>query len=250
MIVPADVIHVFIGYDSRQTVLFNIAQHSIIRHCSQPVSITPIKLSHLKGIFERERLAIQSTEFSFSRFLTPYLMNYQGWALFMDCDIIARGDLSKLWASRDDRYAVQCVKHDHQPNNTVKFLGEQQTSYQKKNWSSVMLMNCAKCNALTPNYVNTASGLELHQFKWLESDDLIGELPREWNFLVDYYKHDDAAQLLHYTDGGPYYAASRHVDFAEEWFENYRDANGSADSTYLTLSEAARESAEGMADST
>jgi lipopolysaccharide biosynthesis glycosyltransferase len=239
-----DIIHVFIGYDSRQTVLFNIAQHSIIRHCSRPVTITPIKLSHLIGTFERERLAIQSTEFSFSRFLTPYLRNYEGWALFMDCDVIARSDLAELWALRDDRYAVQCVKHDHQPTGTVKFLGEQQTSYPKKNWSSVMLMNCGKCTALTPNYVNTASGLELHQFKWLESEELIGELPRHWNFLVDYYKHDETAKLLHYTEGGPYYADFRNVDFAGDWFENYRDANSSGDSTYLDLAEAATKAAD------
>ena len=31
-----------------------------------------------------------------------------------------------------------------------------------------MLMNCRKCTTLTPDYVNKASGLELHQFKWLE----------------------------------------------------------------------------------
>jgi lipopolysaccharide biosynthesis glycosyltransferase len=242
MIPTRELIHVFIGYDSRQTALFNVAQHSIIRHCSKPVSIIPIKLSHLRGIFEREKLAIQSTEFSFSRFLTPYLCGFEGWALFMDCDVIARGDLAELWALRDERYAVQCVKHDHQPSSSMKFLGEQQTQYEKKNWSSVMLMNCAKCTTLTPDYVNTASGLELHQFKWLESEELIGEIPRAWNFLVDYYAHDEAAKLLHYTSGGPYYADYRNVDFAEEWFENYRDANQTADSDYLALTEAARQS--------
>ena len=83
------------------------------------------------------------------------------------------------WALRDDRYAVMCVKHDHNPTEDVKFLGEKQTRYQKKNWSSVMLFNCAQCKALTPDYVNTASGLELHQFKWLTSDEEIGALLRE-----------------------------------------------------------------------
>jgi lipopolysaccharide biosynthesis glycosyltransferase len=242
MSAPDDVIPIFIGYDSRQAVLYNVSAHSIIRHSSRPVSITPIKLEHVGHIFNRPRVAVQSTEFSFSRFLTPYLRGYQGWALFMDCDTVVRTDINELWKLRDDRYAVMCVKHDHQPTTTVKFLGEQQTSYNKKNWSSVMLMNCAKCTALTPEYVNTATGLELHQFKWLESDDLIGELPREWNFLVEYYKHDDNAKLLHYTEGGPYYEATRHVDFANEWFKDFAIANSSGDSDVHALAKAAKES--------
>jgi lipopolysaccharide biosynthesis glycosyltransferase len=238
-------IHVFIGYDSRQAVLYNVAQHSIVRHCSAPVSITPIKLEHVRGVFDRPKVAVQSTEFSFSRFLTPYLHNYQGWALFMDCDVIVRADLAELWALRDDRYAVQCVKHDHQPTSTVKFLGEQQTRYEKKNWTSVMLMNCAKCTALTPEYVNTASGLDLHQFKWLASDDLVGALPREWNFLVEYYRHDENAKLLHFTEGGPYYEATRNVDFAHEWWDAFAIANRSGDSEVWTLADAAKKAKPG-----
>jgi lipopolysaccharide biosynthesis glycosyltransferase len=236
-------IPVFIGYDNRQQVLYNIAQHSIIKNCSRPVSITPIKLQHLDKLFTRDRQSNQSTEFSFTRFLTPYLAGYRGWAIFMDCDVIVRGDLAELWKLRDERYAVQCVKHDHQPTNSVKFLGEPQTRYEKKNWTSVMLMNCAKCTALTPEYVNTASGLELHQFKWLESDELIGALPRDWNFLVEYYRHDEAAKLLHYTEGGPYYAATRHVDFAADWYDYFRDANSSGDSTFEDLTDAAHDDA-------
>jgi hypothetical protein len=235
-----DLIHVFIGYDSRQAVLYNVAQHSIIQRCSRPVAITPIKLGHLESVFNRPRLATQSTEFSISRFLTPHLRGYEGWAIFMDCDVVVRSDLAELWSLRDERYAIQCVKHDHQPTASVKFLGEQQTRYEKKNWTSVMLMNCARCTALTPEYVNTASGLELHQFKWLESEDLIGEIPRDWNFLVEYYKHDDGAKLLHFTEGGPYYEAQQDVDFAEAWLREYRDANSSGDSDFLALTERAK----------
>lgn len=237
-----DLIRVFVGYDSRLPVLFNVAQHSIIRHCSKPVAITPIKLTHLQGIFNRERVSLQSTEFSFSRFLTPYLCNYQGWALFMDNDMVVRTDLAELWKLRDDRFAVQCVKHDHRPVHTVKFLGEKQTPYQKKNWSSVMLMNCAKCKTLTPEYVNTASGLELHQFKWLESEELIGSLPMQWNFLAEYNKHDDSAKIVHYTEGGPYFAATRDIDFAETWFDNFRDGASCVDSDYAALAAAAAKS--------
>jgi len=222
-------------------VLYNVAQHSIIRHATRPVAITPIKLTHLGHVFSRDRLAIQSTEFSFSRFLTPYLAGYEGWAIFMDNDVVLRDDVVKLWSVRDDRYAVQCVKHDHQPSSSVKFLGEPQTQYNKKNWSSVMLMNTEKCKALTPAYVNSASGLELHQFKWLPSEDLIGELSMEWNFLVEYYKHDDAAKLVHYTEGGPYYAATRNVDFAEDWLDNFRDGASCVDSDFAALARIAGE---------
>jgi hypothetical protein len=238
---PPDMIHIFIGYDARQAVLYNVAHHSIVQRSSLPVSITPIKLGHLRHVFDRPRLSVQSTEFSFSRFLTPYLRNYEGWAIFMDCDVVVRADIAELWALRDERYAVQCVKHDHQPTSTVKFLGEQQTRYEKKNWTSVMLMNCARCTALTPEYVNTASGLDLHQFKWLKSDDEIGALPRDWNFLVEYYKHDEAAKLVHYTEGGPYYEATRHVDFANDWLAEFEAANSSGDSDVFALTAAARD---------
>ncbi|HET9232337.1 MAG TPA: hypothetical protein VFO00_13695 [Vitreimonas sp.] len=235
-----DRIHAFIGYDSRQTALFNVAQHSLIRHCSAPVSITPVILQHLGHVFNRPAQSVESTEFSLSRFLTPYMRGYEGWALFIDCDVLIRADLAELWALRDERYAVQCVKHDHRPASDTKFLGKTQTRYEKKNWSSVMLMNCAKCSALTPEYVNTASGLELHQFKWLASDELIGELPREWNFLVEYYEHDEHAKLLHFTEGGPYYKATRNVDFADEWWREFAIANGSGDSDVWSLADAAK----------
>ena len=102
----------------------------------------------------------------------------------MDCDMLVLDDIAKLWAFRDDKYAVMCVKHEHEPKEEKKFLGTTQTRYEKKNWSSVMLFNCAKCTALTVDYVNTASGLELHRFNWLGSDDLIGEIPHQWNLLV------------------------------------------------------------------
>ena len=112
-------------------------------------------------------------------------MNYQGWALFLDCDQLMLGDVADLWRLRDEKYAVQVAKHDYQPQEEKKFMGAVQTKYVKKNWSSVMLMNCDKCKSLTPDYVNSATGLQLHQFKWLENDDLIGEIPLEWNWLVD-----------------------------------------------------------------
>jgi len=212
-------LQVFIGYDPRESVAYSVLSHSIQRRASKPVSVTPLALNQLSGIYTRERNPLQSTDFSFTRFLTPYLSNYQGWSVFMDCDMIVLDDIANLFALADDRYAVMVVKHNHQPKEDTKFLGAQQTKYEKKNWSSVMLFNNAKCKALTPDYINKASGLELHQFKWLESDDLIGEIPHKWNHLVDYDEPDSNASLVHFTIGGPYFKEYRSCEYSEEWLE-------------------------------
>ena len=135
----------------------------------------------------------------------------------MDCDMLMRADVAKLWKLRDERYAVQVVQHDHRPREEVKFLGQAQTQYPKKNWSSVMLFNNPRCTALTPEYVSTASGLELHQFRWLPEESLIGNLPRRWNHLVGYHAHDPDAALVHYTLGGPYFDEYGQCDYADEW---------------------------------
>ena len=216
-------INIFIGYDSKERVAYNVLSHSIIQNSTKPVAITPIALNHLKDDFVRERNNLSSTEFSFSRFITPHLMNYQGWALFMDCDMLMKADINELWRLRDDRYAVQVCKHDYTPKSTVKFLNQKQTVYPKKNWSSFMLMNCKKCTALTPNYVNRASGLELHQFKWLESDKLIGEIPLEWNWLAGEYEHNVNIKNVHFTEGGPWFTDYEDTDYANDWFKYYSE---------------------------
>ncbi len=210
-------IRVFIGYDPKEAVAYNVLAHSINITSSQPVSITPIMLQQLQEIHDRPRHNLASTEFSFTRFLVPFLCAYEGWAIFMDCDMLVRTDIAKLWDLKDDRFSVQVIKHDHKPKSDKKFLNQTQTKYEKKNWSSVMLMNCAKCKALTPEYVNSASGLELHQFKWLESDDLIGELPHEWNHLVGYDQYNENAMNVHFTEGGPYFDDYRDCEYANEW---------------------------------
>jgi lipopolysaccharide biosynthesis glycosyltransferase len=211
-------IRIFIGFDPRETVAWHVLVHSILRRASRPVSFTPLALSTLRGLMWRERSPLQSTDFSFSRFLVPYLSDYEGWSLFMDCDMLVRADIAQLWDLRDERYAVMCVKHDHRPHEDIKFLGAVQTKYEKKNWSSVMLFNNKRCQALTPDYVNTASGLELHQFKWLASDDEIGELPTEWNHLVGYNAPNAEAKNVHYTLGGPYFREYANCEHALGWF--------------------------------
>ena len=216
-------INIFIGYDSKEKVAFNVLSYSILKNSTKPVSITPIYLDNIKDDFVRERNNLSSTEFSFSRFIIPHLMNYQGWALFMDCDMLMVDDIAKLWRLRDDKYAVQVCKHDYVPKSQTKFLNQVQTVYPKKNWSSFMLMNCKKCSTLTPDYVNKASGLELHQYKWLESESLIGEVPLEWNWLADEYPYKKDVSNIHYTEGGPYFEAYKSCDYADWWFDYYNE---------------------------
>ncbi len=213
-------IQVFIGYDPREAVAFSVLSHSIHARASTPVIIAPLMLSQLKKELWRERHPLQSTDFSFSRFLTPFLSGYSGWSLFCDSDMLMLDDIQKLWDLRDDRFAVQVVKHDHKPTDRTKFLNEPQRPYEKKNWSSVMLFNNAKCAALSIDYVNRASGLELHQFKWLNDDSLIGDLPARWNHLVDYDPVLPASDIsfLHFTEGGPYFDAYKNCGYADLWY--------------------------------
>ena len=213
-----DVVRIFVGFDSKEIVAYHVLCQSILERSSMPVVFSPIVLGNLRGIFERERNPLQSTEFSFSRFLVPYLSDYQGWSMFIDCDMLARADIAELWALRDDSYAAMCVKHDYVPKIETKFLGQTQTKYEKKNWSSMILFNNARCQALTREFVNTATGLQLHQFKWLDSDEQIGAVPVVWNYLVNEYEYREDAKIVHFTDGGPYFEEYRNDDYAEEWF--------------------------------
>lgn len=214
-------LRIFIGYDRRVPILFHVLSHTLLSRSSLPLAITPLVLPHFDDCMQRPLNEMQSTEFSFSRFLTPHLSGHAGWSLFIDNDMIVLDDVAELWKLRDERYAVQVVKHDHRPTESTKFLGQAQTTYQKKNWSSVILFNNSRCRALTPDYVSRASGLDLHQFKWLEDDGLIGELPKRWNHLVDYdppVPVEDLS-LLHYTSGGPYFDETRNCGYASEWLK-------------------------------
>ena len=208
---------VYIGYDPRETVAYHVLSQSILEHASRPVRFTPVDLKTLAGVFQRPLHSLQSTAFSFSRFLTPYLSGFTGWSLFLDCDMLARADIAELFALADDRYAVMVCQHDYTPRDSQKFLDHTQARYDRKNWSSVMLLNNARCRALTPQYVQQASGLDLHQFRWLSGERQIGALPLQWNWLVGEYPYDPAARLAHFTRGGPYFPGYEDCDYADEW---------------------------------
>jgi lipopolysaccharide biosynthesis glycosyltransferase len=210
-------IPIFIGYDPREAIAYHVCSNSIIRHSSQPVSISPLALNILKGYEERHTDG--SNHFIYSRFLVPHLMNYQGWAIFMDGDMILRDDITKLWESRDESKAVQVVKHDYRTRLTEKYLGSKNEDYPRKNWSSVILWNCGHpANArVTPEFIQSSTGAQVHRFTWL-TDDLIGELPKEWNWLDIEYDHNPDAKLIHYTLGTPcFHEFADRGSFSDEW---------------------------------
>ena len=217
-------IPIFIGFDKRERAATNVLIDSLNEFSTSPLSISLLQTHQLinKGFYRRAKDPNQSTDFSFTRFLVPYLMDYNGWAIFMDCDMLCEADITKLWDCRDEKYSLMCVKHKHKPKETIKFLGEKQTQYPKKNWSSMMLLNCSKCKALSIDYVNSASGLDLHRFNWLEKEELIGEIDFRWNHLVDVQEtnKERAKGLLHWTLGGPWFKDQRLMggELAAKWF--------------------------------
>jgi hypothetical protein len=216
------VLNVFIGYDPVESLAFYTLSHSILRRSSIPVSIAPVARNQLKGVYTRKRGPTESTDFSLTRFLVPWLSGFAGWSVYMDCDMLCRVDISQLaaaMAAQPDKGLLVC-KHDYVPTTSRKFLDRVQTKYPRKNWSSLMAFNNERCRALTPEYVNSAAPSDLHRFAWLD-DALIGELPLEWNWLVGEYRHNANAKIVHFTLGGPYFDEYRDCDYAEEWFAEY-----------------------------
>src|SRR5919109_2363516 len=219
----------YIGYDPNETVAYYTLAHSIQRRASIPVRIAPLMQSQLRGIYTRARGPTESTEFSLTRFLVPYLSGYSGWTVFMDCDMLCRADVTELKGlveKQADKAVIVC-KHDYVPKTERKFLDQVQTKYPRKNWSSLMLFNNERCRALSADYVNSASGLELHRFAWMD-DGAIGELPLEWNWLVGEYAYNPAAKIVHFTIGGPYFEAYRDCDYAADWFSEYESMHQAA----------------------
>lgn len=191
-------IRLHLGYDPAETLAWHVLAHSIIRRTTEPLAITPVGNTTLpETLWWRERGPYDSTDFSNARFAVPALQNYEGWALFMDSDMVMFDDIAELWEQRDNQYAVMVVKHTHEPREKTKFLGATQTTYRRKNWSSLMLFNCGHpaCRDLTPKYINSAPGLDLHGFAWAP-DETIGTITGAWNVLSvdkDTVEHPECA---------------------------------------------------------
>lgn len=215
-------LRVFVGWDSREDEAFKVCRHSLHARASGPISVKPLRREVLReqGIYSRNVDALASTEFTYSRFLVPHLAGYQGWALFCDCDFLWLEDVRKLARLADDRYAVMCVHHDHHPPEERKMDGRVQTQYPRKNWSSMVLYNCGHpANAvLTPELVNSETGLFLHRFMWLD-DALIGSIDENWNWLEGWSSTPEGGtpNVIHFTRGGPWFEEWRVVEYADLW---------------------------------
>ena len=216
-------INLYIGYDEREAIAYHVFCHSVIKNTSIPVKITPLVLSQLKEFNETHQ--DRSNDFVYSRFLTPYLNEFNGWAIFADGDMICQADLKELIVMADPNKALMVVKHDYQTKASIKYLGNINENYPRKNWSSVILWNCShpKHKILTPEFVSNQTGKFLHRFSWLDDND-IGELPVEWNWLACEYEKNTDAKLIHYTLGTPCFKDFRDTDMAEIWYDYYESA--------------------------
>jgi lipopolysaccharide biosynthesis glycosyltransferase len=216
---PGGLIPLFSGYDPRESIAYHVLIQSVLQTSSVPVCDIPLHTSMLKN-FDGQQDGTNA--FIYSRFLVPSLMNYEGWALYCDSDMLFRDDIAKLWALRDDRYAVMVVKHDYKTRYKLKAIGTvmeaRNDDYPRKNWSSMVLWNCGHPSnkIVTTEFASQAGGKTLHRFNWL-NDDEIGEIPAKWNHLVGEYPYDANAKLVHFTLGSPCFDYYRHCDYSDEW---------------------------------
>lgn len=213
---------VFVGWDAREDEAYRVCKFSMVRNCVGDVpSIVPLRTRALRAaeFYWREHDPLQSTDFTYTRFLVPALCR-SGWALYMDCDMLVRGSINDLFALADPKYAVMVVKHDHQPKEEKKMEGAVQTQYPRKNWSSLILWNCDHKHVRAINWTNAANGKKaaaLHQFQAFH-DEEIGELPVEWNWLEGWNSKEQCdPQIVHFTRGGPWFRDWQDVAFADEW---------------------------------
>lgn len=215
-------VKIFVGYDSREDIAWQVCRHSLLRHAGDNLTVIPIRQDVLRelGLYTRSYDLGASTEFSLTRFLTPYLAAESGWVAFCDCDFLFTTDVRNVFEELDSSKAVYCVQHDYTPAYRVKMDGKPQAIYPRKNWSSFMLFNCdhPDVRALTPEVVNTASPAYLHRFQWIEDDSAIGSLDLDWNFLEgEYPKPDYLPRVIHFTNGGPWFDQWKGCDFADLW---------------------------------
>lgn len=212
-------IPIFVGYDPREAIAYHTCVNSIVRNSSKPVAIVPVALNLFRDYAETHTDG--SNHFIYTRFLVPHLMDYTGHAIFIDGDMIVRGDIAELWNLRDVYKDVQVVKHDYKTKMPVKYLGAKNEDYPRKNWSSVILWNCNSFpnRRLTPEFVQRSTGSELHRFSWIE-DARIGSLPPEWNWLDIEYEPNADAKLVHYTLGTPCFDEfANKGSFSNEWHQ-------------------------------
>lgn len=217
----SDPIRVFVGWDARESIAYDVCRHSLLSRSSVGVDVRPIRLNDLRndGLYWREGDPLASTEFTYSRFLTPHLAGFRGLAIYCDCDFLWLDDVATLAARIDPDMAVSCVQHDYTPRETTKMDGRVQSAYPRKNWSSLMVFSASHpaCRTLTPALVNTAKPAFLHRMGWA-ADPEIGSLDPRWNWLEGWNKPGASIPgAVHFTRGGPWFEQWRGVDYADLW---------------------------------
>lgn len=214
----------FVGFDQNEAVAYHIFTQSVLENSTLPVNFVPLSLKALNKYQEKHHDG--SNQFIYSRFLVPYLNNYSGWAIFADGDMICNANIAELWNLRDEKKALQVVKHNYKTKQTLKYLGNKNEDYPRKNWSSLILWNCGHPanKMLTPEFIQEQSGAFLHRFLWLD-DDQIGELPVEWNWLAIEYPDNPRAKIIHYTLGTPCFKDYSQSSMADLWHAVYKRAN-------------------------
>jgi lipopolysaccharide biosynthesis glycosyltransferase len=217
-------INLIVGFDQRESIAYHVFCQSVIDRASMPIQFLPLAENTLNQY--KEMHVDGSNKFVYSRFLTPYLMDFSGWAIFADGDMVCRADIAELWSLRDETKAVQVVKHEYKTKAAKKYLGNINEDYPKKNWSSLILWNCShpKNITLTPEFIQSQPGSYLHRFSWLD-DDLIGGLDAEWNWLAIEYPENPYAKLVHYTLGTPCFKDYVDESMSDLWKENYLRVN-------------------------
>jgi lipopolysaccharide biosynthesis glycosyltransferase len=217
---PINKVNLMVGFDQREAIAYHVFCQSVIDLATVPVHFVPLAENSLNQY--KELHADGSNRFIYSRFLTPYLMNFSGWAIYADGDMVCQADISELWSLRDESKAVQVVKHDYKTKSVKKYLGNINEDYPRKNWSSLILWNCGhpENSILTPDFIQSQTGSYLHRFSWLK-DDLIGELEAEWNWLAIEYPENPNAKIIHYTLGTPCFKDYANESMSDAWKRNY-----------------------------
>ena len=219
----SNLLNIFIGFDQKEAIAYHTFVQSLIENSTIPLSITPLAENNLDHYTEKHTDG--TNKFTYSRFLVPYLMNFKGWAIFADGDMVCLSDIKILKSYFDPNKAVSLVKHDYKTKHKTKYFGQKNEDYPRKNWSSVIIWNCEhpKNKILTPKFIGHKEGSFLHRFNWLK-DEEIGELPKSWNWLAMEYEEKRDLDLIHYTLGTPCFKEYSNKSLSQYWkffFQNH-----------------------------
>ena len=214
-------LNIFVGFDQKEAIAYHTFVQSIIEKSSIPLSITPLAENNLDDYSEKHTDG--TNKFTYSRFLVPYLMNFRGWAIFVDGDMVCLSDIKELKQFFDPNVAVSVVKHNYKTKSKIKYFGQKNEDYPRKNWSSVIIWNCEhqKNKILTPEFISKKEGSFLHRFSWLDEIE-IGELPKTWNWLAIEYPEKDNLNLIHYTLGTPCFKEYSESSLSKYWKKSYK----------------------------